>query len=71
MIVNVNKVVEKGAKRVKGYLRLRRVVQCKQLRSVGLLSFLLRGFLSDFFGSPGPLGSFMIIFFLPEDVISL
>ena len=68
MIVNVNKMVEKGAKRVKGNLRLRVVIQLKQLRSVGLLSFLFGSFLGGFLG---PLGSFMIIFFIPEIIISL
>ena len=71
MIVNVNKMVEKGAKRVKGYLRLRGVVQREQLRSARFLSFLLGGLLGGFLGPPGPLGSFMIIFFLPKVVISL
>ena len=71
MIVNVNKMVEKGAKRVKGYLRLRGVVQLKQLRSTGLLYPLLGGFLGSFLGLPGPFRSFMIIFLLPKVIISL
>ena len=71
MIVNVNKMVEKGAKRVKGYLRLRGVVQLKQFRSTGLLSLLLGGSLGGFLGFPGPFCSFMVIFFLPKVVISL
>ena len=71
MIVNVNKMVEKGAKRVKGYLRLRGVIQRKQIRSVGFLPFLFGGFLGGFLAPPGPLVSFMIIFLLPEVIISL
>ena len=63
-------MVEKGAKRVKGYLRLRAVVQFKHLRSTGFLSLLLSGSLGGFLGLPGPFGNFMVIF-LPPEVISL
>ena len=71
MIINVNKMVEKGAKGIKGYLRLRDVVQFKQLGSTGLLPLLLGGSLGGFLGFPGPLGSFMIVCFLPKIIISL
>ena len=71
MIISVNKMVEKGAKRIKGYRRHRDAVQRRQLRSTGLLSFLLGGLLGGFLRPLGPLGSFMIIFFLPEVIISL
>ena len=71
MIINVNKMVEKGAKRIKGYLRLRVVVQFKQLGSTGFLSPLLGGSLGGFLGFPGPFGSFMVIFLLPKVIISL
>ena len=72
MIINVNKVIEKGAKRVEGYLRLRGVIQLKQFRSVGLLSLLLLGgFPCSFLGLPGSLGSFMVILFLPKIIINL
>ena len=71
MIINVNKMVEKGAKRVKGYRRLTAIIQFKQLRSIGLLSPLLGGCLGGFLGLPGPFRGFMVIFFLLEVVISL
>ena len=39
MIINVNKIVEKGAKGIKSYLRLRVVVQFKQLGSTWFFSY--------------------------------
>ena len=67
MIISVNKMVEKGAKGIKGYLRLRVVVQFKLFRSTGFLPLLLGGFL----GFPCPFSSFMTIFLLPEVIFSL
>ena len=64
-------MVEKGAKGIKGYLRLRAVVQFKQLGSTGFLPLLIGGFLGGFLGFSGPLGSFMIICFLPKIIVSL
>ena len=71
MIINVNKMVEKGAKGIKGYLRLRAAVQFKQLGSTGFLPLLLGGSLGGFLGFPRPLGSFMIIFLFPKVRLSL
>ena len=70
-IVSVNKVVEKQAKRVKGYLRLRGFVQLKQTRGAW---FLLRppdGLFGDFRGSPSLFGSLMVIFGFLEVRFSL
>ena len=65
-------MVEKRAKRIKGHLRLRGVLQLKQFGSVGLLSPLLfGGSPGGFLGLPSSLCSLMVIFFLPEVVISL
>ena len=74
IIVSVNKMVEKQAKRVKGYLRLRGVIQLKQIRGAWLLLFLgglLEGFPDGFLGSPGLLSSFMIILLFPKVRLSL
>ena len=72
MIISVNKVIEKGAKRVEVYLRIRGVIQLKQFRSVGLLPFFLGGGSpGGLLGIPGFLWSLMIILFLPKFVISL
>ena len=62
-LVSVNKVVKKQAKRVKGYLRLRNIIQLEHIRSS---CFLLRfpGHLLG--GGSSLLGSFMIIFGLPK-----
>ena len=71
MIISVNKKVEKGAKRIKSYLRLRAVIQFKQLRSTGFLLVLPGGSLGGFLGSPGPFGSFMVVFLFPKIIFSL
>ena len=71
MIISVDKIVEKRAKRIKGYLRLRGVVQLEQIGSTGFLSSLLGGLLGGFLSLSGSLGSFMIVLFLPEIIISL
>ena len=71
MIINVNKIVEKGAKRIKSYLRLKAVGQFKQLGSTGFLPILLGGSLGGFLGSPGPFGSFMVVFLFPKIISSL
>ena len=64
IIVSVNKMIEKQAKRVKGYLRLRGVIQTKHIKGAWFLLFLgglLGGFLGGFLDNPGFLGSFRII----------
>ena len=69
MVISVNKMIKKLAKGVKGYLRLRGVIQINQIRGAWFLLFLgrlLDGFLGGFLGSPGLLGSFMIICLLPK-----
>ena len=70
IIVGVNKMFEKRAKRVKGYLRLRGIIQIKKIRGAWFL-FSLGGLLGGFLGSPGLLGSFMIIFLFPKVRLSL
>ena len=52
---------------VKGYLRLRAVVEFKQPGSTRFLLLLLGGFL----GSPGLFGGFMVIFLFPKIRVSL
>jgi hypothetical protein len=64
-------MIEKGAKGVKGYLRLRTVVEFKHIGSTWFLLIFLAGFLGGFLGSPGLLGSFMIIFLFPKIRFSL
>ena len=59
-------MIEKGAKGVKGYLRLRTVVRLKHTGSTWLLLAFLAVFLGGFLGSPGLVGSFMIICLLPK-----
>ena len=72
MIISVNKVVKKGAKRVKGYLQLRGVLQLKHVRSAGLLPYFLDGdFPGGFLGLPGFLCSLMIVLNLPKIITSL
>ena len=74
IIVSVNKMIEKQAKRVKGYLRLRGAIQTKHIRGAWFLLFLgglLGGFLGGFLDSPGLLGSFMIILVFPKVRLSL
>ena len=74
IIVSVNKMIEKQAKRVKGYLRLRGVIQTKQIRGAWFLLFLgglLGGFLGSFLDSPSLLSSLMIIRRFPKVRFSL
>ena len=74
MIISVNKMVEKGAKRIKGYLRLRGVIQIQQFRGAGFLfplGGLLGGFPGGFLSSPGLLSSLMIILSFPKVGLSV
>ena len=71
IIINVNKMIEKGAKGVKGYLRLRTVVQLKHTGSTWLLLAFLDSFVGGSLGSPGLFGSFMVIFLFPKIRVSL
>ena len=67
-------MIEKRAKRVKGYLRLRGVIQIKHIRGAWfLLSLggLLGGFPGGFLGSPGLLSGLMIILRFPKIRLSL
>jgi len=59
-------MIEKGAKGVKGYLRLKTVVQLKHTGSTGLLLAFLAVFLGGFLSSPGLFSSFVVIFCLPK-----
>ena len=71
MIISVNKMIEKGAEGIKGYLRLRTVVQTKHLGSSQFLLILFGGSLDGFRFGPGLLGSFMVIFLVPKFRFSL
>ena len=68
VMISVNKIIKKLAKGVKGYLRLRSIVKFHHVFSGALL--LLFGppghFLGGYGGDSCFLGSFVVIFNLPE-----